>query len=191
MKTRWPPIDTPHDTPDASPLSVNVAVNPEPTVNSADAWSPGSVLVSDPVAVTVYDAGVLDVIVAVQLKSPAELPDAVTVHVALNAIDAPVPIVSAIVTDPPVSVVGAKPVPATVIVIPLGPELGVSVIVGVVTVNTYSATTVPEAASDIVTWGVLLDDTTIVMLAGMSPPLVEVNECVDAHADDPPDASRQ
>ena len=120
-----------HVVPVARPLSVNVT-DGVATVNVAVALSK---LPSDPVAVTLYAAALLDVIVTVQLKLPAELPDVVTVHVPLGVTAAPELIVNAIVTAPPVSVAGVNPVPATVTDVPLGPWFGVSVIVGVVTVN--------------------------------------------------------
>ena len=123
-----------HVVPLARPLSVNVT-DGVVTVNVADAVSDGTVLTSDPVAVTVYAADVPDVIVTVQLKLPAELPNSVTVHVSLDVTLAPGLIVNTIVTAPPVSVVGVNPVPATVPDVPLDPWLGVSVIAGTVPVN--------------------------------------------------------
>ncbi|MCL4307793.1 MAG: hypothetical protein M1126_00255 [Candidatus Thermoplasmatota archaeon] len=93
----------------------------------------------------------LDVIVTVQLKSPAELPDAVTAHAPLDVTVAPELIENVIVTEPPVSVVGVNPVPATVTDVPLGPRLGVSVIAGLVIVNAVTATTTLELLSDTTT----------------------------------------
>ena len=119
-----------HVVPVARLLSVNVT-DGVAIVNVAVALSK---LPSDPVAVTVKAAAVLDVIVTVQLKSPTKPPNPVTVHVPLGVTIAPELIVNVIVTAPLVSV-GVNPVPATVTDVPLSPWLGVSVIVGVVIVN--------------------------------------------------------
>ncbi len=161
-----------HVVPVARPLSVNVT-DGVVTVNEAVALSK---LPSDPVAVTVYAAAVLDVIVTVQLKLPAEPPDAVTVHVPLGVTLAPELIVNAIVTAPPVSVVGVNPVPLTVTDVPLDPWLGVSVIAGVVPVNSAFATFVVVLGSQTTTHGALTSAVhTIVLDAGMSPLDVAVN----------------
>ncbi len=161
-----------HVVPVARPLSVNVT-DGVVTVNEAVALSK---LPSDPVAVTVYAAAVLDVIVTVQLKLPAEPPDAVTVHVPLGVTLAPELIVNAIVTAPPVSVVGVNPVPLTVTDVPLDPWLGVSVIAGVVPVNSAFATFVVVLGSQTTTHGALTSVVhTIVLDAGMSPLDVAVN----------------
>ena len=161
-----------HVVPVARPLSVNVT-DGVVTVNEAVALSK---LPSDPVAVTVYAAAVLDVIVTVQLKLPAEPPDAVTEHVPLGVTLAPELIVNAIVTAPPVSVVGVHPVPLTVTDVPLDPWLGVSVIAGVVPVNSAFATFVVVLGSQTTTHGALTSVVhTIVLDAGMSPLDVAVN----------------
>ena len=161
-----------HVVPVARPLSVNVT-DGVVTVNEAVALSK---LPSDPVAVTVYAAAVLDVIVTVQLKLPAEPPDAVTVHAPLGVTLAPELIVNAIVTAPPVSVVGVNPVPLTVTDVPLDPWLGVSVIAGVVPVNSAFATFVVVLGSQTTTHGALTSVVhTIVLDAGMSPLDVAVN----------------
>ena len=74
-----------------------------------------------------------------QANVPALDPLSTTVHVPLGVTLAPVPIVNEIVTAPPALVVGVNPLPATMIWTPLGPWLGVSVIVGVVIVNVACA----------------------------------------------------
>ena len=68
-----------------------------------------------------------------QLNVPALDPLAATVHVPLDVMLAPVLIENAIVAD------GVKPEPTTVTWVPLGPWTGVSVIVGVVIVNSACA----------------------------------------------------
>ena len=78
-------------------------------------------------------------IVTTQLNVPAFDPLAATVHVPLGVTLAPVPIVNEIVTAPAVLVVGVNPDPLTVTWVPLGPWLGVRVIVGVVIVNVACA----------------------------------------------------
>ena len=115
-----------HVVPLARPLSVNVT-DGVVTVNEAVALSK---LPSDPVAVTVYAAGVLDVIATVQLNVPVLLvsPQLVVDSVPPLEIDS----VTEIVVPP---AVGVNPVPLTVTVVPLGPWLGVSVIAGTVPVN--------------------------------------------------------
>ena len=80
-----------------------------------------------------------------QSNVPALDPLDTTVHVPLGATLAPVPIVNEIVIGPPVSVVGVNPLPATMIWTPLGPWLGVSVIVGVVIVNSACAESKPPS----------------------------------------------
>jgi hypothetical protein len=94
------------------------------TVNVAVALSAGTVPTSEPLAVTVYAAGVVDVIVTEQLNVPVP----VTVAPQL-VIVAPEPMVVVIVT--PIE----KPVPETVTDAPLGPWAGVSEMLGDVTVN--------------------------------------------------------
>ena len=74
-----------------------------------------------------------------QSNVPALDPLGTTVHVPLGVTLAPVLIVNEIVTAPPVLVVGVNPLPVTVTPTPLGPWLGVSVIVGVVIVNVACA----------------------------------------------------
>ena len=66
-------------------------------------------------------------------------PLGVTVHGPLGVTLAPVLIVNETVTEPPVSVVGVKPDPATVTWTPLGPWFGVRVMAGVVTVKDAAA----------------------------------------------------
>ena len=104
-------------------------------VNGALATSAGTVDASDPVAVTVYivEEGV-PVIVTVQENVPIPDPVGATVapHDPIEALD---PMVVAIVTDPPVAVSGEKPLPDTTTDTPLGPWVGVRVMVGVVTAN--------------------------------------------------------
>jgi hypothetical protein len=78
---------------------------------------------SEPFAVTVYAAGVLDVIVTVQLKVP--VPDTVAPQLVMVA---PELIVVVIVAP------GVNPVPVTVMTAPLGPWLGASAMAGNVTV---------------------------------------------------------
>jgi hypothetical protein len=87
--------------------------------------------------------------------------------------------------------VGVNPVPATVTVVPLGPWLGVSVIVGVVTVNEAFATTVLVEGSDTTTWPLALDGTAIVVPEGMLVPVPVAKECVAVHAVAVPAASKQ
>jgi hypothetical protein len=93
--------------------------------------APLSKLPSDPVAVTVYAVDeAVPVIVTVQLIVPVLLvsPQLVVDNVAPLEIDSVTEIVA-------VEEVGVNPVPATVTNVPLGPWLGVSVIVGLVPVN--------------------------------------------------------
>jgi hypothetical protein len=79
---------------------------------------------SDPVAVTVYAAGVLEVIATVQLNVP------VAATVAPQApIVAPLPMLDATVAP------GVNPVPEIVVEAPLGPRVGASEIAGCVTVK--------------------------------------------------------
>ena len=66
---------------------------------------------------------------------PALGPVEVTVHVPLGVMRAPVLIKRETATAPPALVVGVKPVPETSTWTPLGPWVGVRVIVGVVSVN--------------------------------------------------------
>ena len=73
--------------------------------------------------------------VTAQLNVPALDPLGTTVHGPTGVTLAPVPIANEIVIEAPVSVVGVNPLPATVIVIPLVPWPGVSVIAGIVIVN--------------------------------------------------------
>ena len=171
-----------HVVPVARPLSVNVT-DGVAIVNVAVALSK---LPSDPVAVTVKAAAVLDVIVTVHSSVPAPLvsPQFVVDNVAPLEIDSVIEIVA-------VEEVGVNPVPLTVTDVPLGPWLGVSVIAGVVTVNEAFATTVLVEGSDTTTWPLALDGTAIVVPEGMLVPEPVVKECVAVHAVAAPAASKQ
>ena len=101
-----------------------------------------SKLPSDPVAVTVYAVDeAVPVIVTVQRIVPVLLvsPQLVVENVSPDSGVSVIEIVA-------VEEVGVNPVPLTVTDVPLGPWLGVSVIVGVVTVN--EATALSKLPSD-------------------------------------------